>query len=272
LLERLLARWTARIVSLTDGETADCLQRRIGRPNQYRTIPSGVRLGDFSNIPASEGAAFRAEQQIAPDALVFLSTGRLTAVKGFDVLLRSFWKFAETSAAPAVLVIVGDGEERPGLERLAQDLGIAARLRFCGFRANIRPALRAADVFVLASRNEGMGRSLIEAMAAGLPVIASRVGGIPCFVEHMTTGILVDPGDTEGFAAAMNTLASGVEARLTLGRRGCKAIDPEYDELTMVSRLAEVYESVLRETSSRTTAGIRVRVPAGEFRLTGPHP
>lgn len=243
-IERFLARWTDCIVSLTDGETADCLKHGIGRPAQYRTVPSGVALRGFQSIPESMGKAFRSELQIPAYAKIILSTGRLVPVKGFGILLRSFARVAKSDPS-CVLVLVGDGDERVALERLADTLGIAERVRFAGFREDVRPALRAADLFVLASRNEGMGRSLVEAMAVGVPVVATRVGGIPLLVEHKRTGLLVNSGDEEGLAKAIRSLLASEETRVCLGRKASQAVYPEYDEETMVARLASIYRDVL---------------------------
>lgn len=253
-VERLMARWTARIISLTDDETRESLERGLGRPEQYVTIPSGVPLALFKDIPGNLGAVFRNNLQIPPEALVFLSVGRLVPIKGFDILLKAFaragFSAANGCAAGAkgkniFLVIGGDGEERRSLEALAGQLGITPQLRFAGEIRDIRGALSAADAFVLASRNEGLGRVYIEAMAAGLPVIGTAVGGVPSVIRDRQTGLLVAGEDPEKMARALCAMAADDELRLTMGKNAADSISPKYDEDAMVARIAALYREVL---------------------------
>jgi glycosyltransferase involved in cell wall biosynthesis len=254
-VERAMARGTARLVSLTDLETRDSLERNIGRPEQYSTIPSGVPLDTFRDTPCSAGRAFRRELDIPDNAVLFVSAGRLVRVKGFDVLLQGFAE-ASFGRPDILLAIVGDGEEHARLEALVMKLGIESRVRLAGHRHDIRPALRAADAFVLCSRNEGMGRALIEAMCAGLPVIGTDVGGVPVFLRHMENGWLVPRSDVSALARAMETLAASAELRQRLGQAAARSVYPEYDRATMIRRLADLYRPVIRgrtESAERPT-------------------
>jgi glycosyltransferase involved in cell wall biosynthesis len=246
LVERAMARRSARLVSLTDAETRESLERRIGRPEQYVTIPSGVPLARFRNLDPALGASFRARWAIPPDAVLIVSVGRLTAVKGFDLLLPAFaqTRFPES---PGFLALVGDGEERSALERLAGALGVRSRVIFTGDLDDVRSALAAADFFVLASRNEGMGRAIVEAMAAGLPAVAPAVGGVPEVIRHGENGLVVPTGDPAALAAALGTLASDPARRRAMGRRAAEWVYPRFDEATMVDALAALYREVLAE-------------------------
>jgi len=243
-MEQWAARRTARILSLTDRETQESLAHHIGRPDQYVTVHSGVPLARYATIPPAEGVAFRQQWQIAPEACVWLAMGRLVPIKGFDVLLRAM-------AAPVlqdvngVLVLVGEGEERPALEEWVRELGLSGRVRMVGAMKDIRPCLSAATGFVLTSRNEGMGRVLIEAMAAGLPVIGTRVGGVPTLIRPGWNGWLVDPDDPEGVAHAMKALAANRTQGRVMGAQGQSFVNLEFDETTMVERVAHVYREVL---------------------------
>ncbi len=243
-LEQWLARISGTLISLTDAETADGLARGIGRPEQYRTVPSGVPLAQFRNLSRADGLAFRQAWGIPGEALVYVSVGRLTAVKGFDLLLRAFAGL-EQAAVPPWLVLVGEGEERAALEALAGALGVAGRTRFIGQLADVRPALAAADVFVLASRNEGMGRALVEAMAAGLAVIGTRVGGVPEVVRAGETGLLAEPESVPALRAAMQACAASPARRLALGVAAASSVYPAYDVGTMIERLAAIYRAAL---------------------------
>jgi glycosyltransferase involved in cell wall biosynthesis len=246
LVERLMARYAARILSLTDIETQESLEKGIGRPNQYVTIHSGVPLQPFNQLPREMGGLFRANQGIPDNAFVFVSVGRLVPIKGFDILLRAF-AAADFKDKPVFLAIAGDGDEKERLKSLAVSLGIADRVKFAGQLNDVRPALAAADAFALASRNEGMGRAFIEAMAAGLPVIGTNVGGIPSFIKDGSTGLLVPAGDVAALAGCMQRLVADSKLCETLGKNAAAAVYPEYDEDTMIRKLAELYVEVLGE-------------------------
>lgn len=243
-VERGLAPGTTRIVSLTDAETRESLERRIGRPAQYVTIPSGVPLTQFSDLPETLGQTFRAVWRIPPKAVLFVSAGRLTPIKGFDLLLRA-WAQIPRREPPLYLALVGDGEQRSALETLAAETGIADHVRFTGEQPDIRGALQAADAFVLASRNEGMGRVFVEAMAAGRPPIGTTVGGVPTLIRDRENGLLVPPEDPAALAQAMAALADDPAWRRALGARARTSVYPLYDEDTMLARLADLYRHVL---------------------------
>lgn len=247
LVERRMARHTARIISLTDRETRECLDRGIGRPEQYVTIHSGVPLSAFRKIPKETGVRFRAQIGIPRDAFLFVSAGRLVPVKGFDVLLKGF-AGANLGPRAGFLAVAGDGAERSNLEAMGRALGISDRLRLLGDLADIRALLSAGDAFALASRNEGMGRVLVEAMAAELPVIGTAVGGIPTLIEDGVTGLLVPACAPAAMARAMEKLAADPDLRLRFGRQSSEAVYPEYDEDIMIEKLSTLYRDVLEET------------------------
>jgi len=244
-IERWMARRTKRIVSLTDRETAESLERGIGTVDQYVTIPSGVPLASFRNIPSDMGSRFRREHAIPPGALLFVSVGRLVPVKGFDILIRAFAE-AGLEKEDARLAIVGDGAEMSALEQIALDTGVRERVIFTGALDDVRGALGAGDVFVLASRNEGMGRAVIEAMAAGLPILATSVGGIPTVVTDHGNGILVPADDSTAMARAMEEIGASPGVRSQFGEHAATAVYPEYDQETMIEQLAALYREVLK--------------------------
>ena len=246
LIERWMARCTARLISLTDLETRQGLARHIGKKDQYITIPSGIPVCRFQQIPSELGMDFRVQHEIR-DEFIWLSVGRLTAIKGFDILLKAF---ATLENEHMVLVIVGDGEEKKALHKLAKALGLENRVKFTGECENIRPALSAANAFVLASRNEGMGRVFIEAMASGLPVVGTEVGGVPEVIEPHVSGLLVPPENPVALAAAMKEMVENQEMRHEMGLHAAASVYPKYDQETMVNSIAQVYRDVLQERAS----------------------
>ena len=211
---------------------------------QYRTIPSGIPLESFKNRCSVKAQSFRKAIGVANDSLLFVSSGRLVTIKGFDLLIKAF-AISEAGRSGAHLALVGDGPERKNLEKLATELGVSDKVVFTGFHTDIIPALSAADVFVLASRNEGMGRSIVEAMVAGCAVIATDAGGIPTFLNHEQNGLLVPRGNIDALSEALDRLATNPAIRKKLATQAAKSLSSEFDEHTMASRLADLYADVL---------------------------
>lgn len=243
-IERLMAKHTEKIISLTHIETSESLAKGIGTPQQYTTIHSGVPLLSFRNIGASEGTKFRMQYGIPDTAFVFVSIGRLVPIKGFDILINAFAK-AGFRQQPVYLIIIGDGEERSRLETIASGCSASERINFTGALADIRPALSAANTFVLASTNEGMGRVFIEAMAAGLPAIGTSVGGIPSIISNEKNGILVPGENIDALSAALEKAAANAALMKEMGKNAAVSVFPEYDESTMVQQLADIYRTAL---------------------------
>ena len=242
-LERRAARWTDRIVTLTERGTAEHLARGIGRPGQYATVPSGVPTAAL-RAAAPPRAAARARLGLAPDAFVVAGLGRLVPVKGFDLLVEALPRLAAEVPSARVL-LVGDGPERAALEARARALGVAARLPVTGATPEGAAPLAAADVLAAPSRNEGMGRALVEAMALGLPVVATAVGGIPAVVEDGGCGRLVPPGDADALAAALAGLGRDARLRETLGRAAVVRAEAFSSEVAL-ARMRAVYDALAR--------------------------
>ena len=178
----------------------------------------------------------------APGDLVVMSLARLEPIKGAPVTLRAF--AAAAARRPALrLHLAGDGPLLEALRTEAAALGIAGRLSLEGRWASPHDLLPAADVFVLAPRNEGMGRAVIEALALGLPVIATAVGGLPEVLENGRSGLLVPPDDESALAEAIARLADDRILRHELGRRG-RARAVEYGAGRMVHRVLNLYREI----------------------------
>lgn len=242
-IERYLAHSTARIISLTDLETGQSLAVGIGQRSQYVTIHSGVPLAHFRDIPDSLGLEFRARHAIPTDAFLVVSIGRLVPIKAHHILIEALARLP--SNLQAWLAIAGEGESRTELENLADRLKVRHRLILAGEQADVRPILSSARAFALASRNEGMGRVFVEAMTAGVPVIGTSVGGVPSLIRDGITGLLVPPDDAASMAAAITRLANTPSLCENLVHTAKSAVDPEYDEGTMIQNLAAVYRDVL---------------------------
>ena len=144
-----------------------------------------------------------------------------------------------------VFVLAGEGSEREGLEQQAHELGIDQRVRFLGYRVDIPELLASSDLCVLSSLSEGLPLSVLEAMAAGKPVVATSIDGTDEAVVHGETGLLVPPADSHALAAAIRTVLEDDELAHRLGTSGRARVDAEFRVEKMVSRVAEIYDELL---------------------------
>lgn len=184
---------------------------------------------------------------IGPGERVLLSVGRLSKEKGHADLLRVFYELQrKMEGAGLKLVIVGDGPERRRLEELAGRLGIRGVLVLAGQQDDVVPFYSLADLVLLTSHSEGSPNVLLEAMSSGLPVVATRVGGIPELVRHEQDALLAEKGDIEGLAAAARRLLSDEDLRRRLGenaRRAAARHTPEAFYRAMLQYLEETVGS-----------------------------
>lgn len=174
----------------------------------------------------------------------FLCVANLRAEKNHDVLLEAFAD-VHRNHPQARLNLVGAGPRRAELDTVVSRLGIEDAVTFTGAVDDVWPHFAAADVFVLPSSFEPLGIVVMEAMAASLPVIATRVGGIPELVDEGTTGLLVNDGDALGLSSAMERLLAAPEERADMGERG-RAVAEELHADRMVDRYFDVYDAVIR--------------------------
>lgn len=243
-LERLAARWTDRIVTLTARGTEEHLARGIGRRAQYRTVPSGVPTAELRAQSPGRAAA-RAALGLPADAFVVGALGRFVAVKGFDLLVGALPALAAAVPSSRVL-LVGDGPERIALETQATALRVGERVQITGATADIARCLAACDVLAAPSRNEGMGRVLVEAMALGVPVVATDVGGIPAVVGEGECGRLVPSGDVGALAEALVEL--GVDHALRDKLAAAAVVRAEaFSTGVANAAMRAIYEELARE-------------------------
>jgi glycosyltransferase involved in cell wall biosynthesis len=242
-LERLAARWTDRLIALTERGVEEHLARGVGRADQWVAIPSGVETASLRARAPARGLA-RARTGLPPDATVVVGVGRLIPVKGFDVLIAALPEIR--AAVPSVqAVLVGEGPARASLEAQARRLGVGARVRITGVPDDVSPWIAGADVLAVPSRNEGMGRVLIEGMALGVPVVATATGGIPSVLGEGEFGVLVPPDDPPALAAALIDLLRDPARRDKLAEAGRRRAQ-EFTVEVMVERLIRLYDELAR--------------------------
>ena len=233
--QRLLSRWADGIFAVS-GTLRDDLVRHVGLPpSRVDVLHNGV---DRSRFGGADRECARRLLGLDAGSLVVGSVGRLVAVKNYALLLKAF---AALRRDDAVLLLAGDGPERPALEQLVQGLGLASSVRLLGHRDDVPAVLAALDVFALSSRSEGMSNTLLEAMAAGLPIVATRVGGNAEIVRDGVDGLLVDDDDAPGFAHALRGLAEHAGRRAAMGAAGRERVATEFSIEAMVERYARYY-------------------------------
>ncbi len=237
-LERLCARFSGAIVVVGRPDRDEGLALRIGRPEQYRLIRSGIEVKSYRDVEISREQA-RCRLGLPSEAFVIGSVGRLCEQKAPLDLLEAFVPVAR--ARPDVrLVYVGDGPQRPELEAAVMRHGLAHRVQLVGLRRDVPELLRAFDLFALASRWEGLPRVFPQAMAAGLPIVATLVDGAPDAITPGVNGWLVEVGDTAAMADRLGALAADPATARRMGAAGRARVE-EFSAHRMVHELAELY-------------------------------
>jgi glycosyltransferase involved in cell wall biosynthesis len=243
-IERRLARITDCLIGLTEAERAEHLDRGVGRAERFRVVPSAIDLDRFRRARVT-GKAVPEWFGCPPDARIVGSVGWLTDIKGHRFLVEAVAE-AKKECPDLHLVIVGSGDQHDALLAQAENSGIAGSVHLVGHRDDIEVCLAGFDCFVLPSLNEGMGRALIEAMAAGLPVIASRVGGIPALIRDGENGMLVPAGDSHALADALRRLFRQPQWAGQLGAAASQGIGSAYGVEAMVRAIEALYREVCR--------------------------
>jgi glycosyltransferase involved in cell wall biosynthesis len=248
LLERLTALITDRLVMLTDQERRDHLRFRVAPEEQFTTIHSGVDLRRFA-ASAGERDGVRKSLGIPEGAFVVGAVGRLTTIKGPRVLLDAarqvIDRYPET-----VFVYLGAGELLEELQEQAAALEIEANVRFVGWQPDVASIMSTFDLFAFPSINEGMGKALVEAMAAGKPVVASNIGGIRDLVIHGKNGFLVPAGDSAGLASKIIFLMENPSTASEMGKRG-RDLALEFSSRAMVEKIDALYRGFMDELDIR---------------------
>jgi glycosyltransferase involved in cell wall biosynthesis len=246
-LERILARLSTKVISISPQQTAELTRLRVAPPDRIVEIPLGFDLAPFF---AAGAGTLRRELGLADDVPLIGTVARLVPIKGVDVFIDSAALVA-AERTDAMFVIVGGGELAAALRERAAHSGLAERVRFLGWRADIASILADLDVFVLSSHNEGTPVSVIEALAAGRAVVATDVGGTRDILGDPPAGRLVPAGDAAGISRAVLELLSDDMKRATLGRLGRQRAT-SYDIRHLLDRIAALYASlVAREDPAR---------------------
>jgi glycosyltransferase involved in cell wall biosynthesis len=246
ILRRCLERYD-RVVALGPTHREYLLEKEGVRPDQVTIIPNGIPLDPFRDPPAeAEVSRLRGELGIAADAPVVSMVAALRPEKAHDVFLRAAAR-ARKSLPGAVFLVVGDGPRREALEDLARRLGLAESARFLGVREDVPRLLFLSDLLVLCSWPvvETLPLSVMEGMAAGVPIVATRVGSVGEMVEDGETGILVEPGDDEALGGALLRALRDPGWRKRAGEEARRRARGRFDGDRMVSRYEDLFASLV---------------------------
>ena len=235
-VERAMAPLSTAVVCVSEWDRKIAIDRGVSSKERLHVIYNGIQTTDR---PPDRGTW--------PSRPVLVCVARLAPPKDVRLLLRAL---ARPDLSNWQLRVVGEGPERMSLRALCHELGLGDRVALNGERSDVAAQLRDADAFVLPTRWEGLPYSILEAMASGLPVIASSVGGIPELVEHGVTGWLVEPGDVTGLADAIQTLDQVAEGARAVGIAGYERARREFAVETMVASYDRLFQSLMNTTTA----------------------
>lgn len=220
-----------------------------GTRRRVRVIANGVPT-------RGPGIASRFADQIGTgDRIVVGTVGRLSVEKGASVLIEAASQICPDFPR-ALFVVVGDGPQRSSLEARVRELGMPGQFLFAGERNDVDQIYRSLDVYVLPSFQEGMPMALLEAMAAGLPVVATKVGGVPDLVSDPSVGILVEPGDPAAMATGIRDLLSDQSRRELMGSNARKRVEDQFSAAAMARNYVELYQGALLRRSVGNRASV----------------
>jgi glycosyltransferase involved in cell wall biosynthesis len=232
---------------------------RIVPPSKVRVIRNGIDPARFQ--VRKENKEPRQTLGIPPGAPVVGTVGRLTSVKRQDLLLKAFAQLRQR-IPQAHLLIIGDGPLKAELQNLAKQFGIEQVTHFVGYQAEPQKFLHLCDVFALTSASEGIPQALLEACAAGIPAVGSRVGGVPEVIEHGRTGLVFAHGDKDGLTACLVNLLHDPDFARSLAEAARSHVEAHFH----IRRMAREYHQQFVELLGRQSS------PSANPYLTGCHP
>jgi glycosyltransferase involved in cell wall biosynthesis len=250
LLERRLAAGTTALIAVSPQVRDDLVALGIAPRERFVVIRLGIELDERVSPDRNGRGESRRYLGIPGDRFAVGWIGRMTAVKRTDDVLVAFKRLRD-GGVDAVLCMVGDGPDRLQLEPRAHELGVNRDTVFLGYQEDVAPLYAAFDALVLPSGNEGTPVSVIEALAAELPVVATRVGGVPDVVRDGEDGFLVEAGATDDLADRLAQLARDPALRARMGKRGRERVLPRYAVDRLVDDVDELYRSLLSAAGGR---------------------
>jgi glycosyltransferase involved in cell wall biosynthesis len=240
-LDRLcLPRYEA-VICVSDDLRDSCLACGVP-PERCVVIENGIDTDE--NVRRRTTAEAKKLLGLPPGRLLVGAVGRLSAEKGFDLLIRAADRLL-SRGVDLELWIVGEGDEQASLQALLGELGRADRVRLLGYRADPGEVYQAMDVLALSSLREGLPNVLLEALALEVPVVATRVGGVPRLIRDGENGLLVDPGTVEGLESQLDRVLADADLRARLTRAGRRTVEAHYGFAARMQKIRALYDGLL---------------------------
>jgi len=246
LMERSTRLWNRHYIAIS-GAISEILRGQGVPAADISVIYNGMDLSVYrqNQLRSSDRSRLRAEWNIPDDVFLFGTVARFVPVKGLPILLDAFAQLVRGKENAPFLVLIGDGSERALLETKVRELNLEKLVRFTGFRQDIPSCLHALDGFVHSSLYEGLGYTIIEAMASEVPVVASNVGGVKEFVFPMETGLVVEPGNPAALAQAMEQLYTSAKLREKLVKNALEKVEASFTIEQMTEQILALYRKLL---------------------------
>jgi glycosyltransferase involved in cell wall biosynthesis len=249
VIDRVVLKFATGVLAVSDGLKQHLVDSGLN-PSRVRVIVNAVDFPESTGSAHTGRDAKRESHGVTTDHFCVGYVGRLSVEKGLMHLLAACAQLMR-DGVPLKVLIVGDGPQRKELEQFSQELGFGDQVLFAGFQEDIAEWMLCMDVFILPSLTEGTPISLLEAMAYGVPVIASAVGGVPHVIKHGETGILVSPGKAEEISKATVALFRDPAARQKLVQNALLLVKTRYNTEQWIGRIEMEYQSIARR-SART--------------------
>ena len=237
--ESIMARWTDVLITITEEDYHASQKLRLrGLQKRYMVHGAGVEVGKKVSVSKQEK---RAELNLPGDAFVITSAGFLNKNKNNRILINALGILNDPNI---YYLVCGEGEEKKALQVLAEQVGVADRVRFLGYRTDVPEIMACADLFAMPSFREGIPRALLEAMDLGVACIGSRTRGITELLGNGTGGVLCDPRSADDFAQGIQMLCSDPSKRGQMGERNRQAVSA-YSKERVREELLDIYKEVL---------------------------
>lgn len=243
--DRIITEFFDHIVYVSENTK----QNKVNKPGikNLSVIHNGVDVDAFSLLNSKSNFSelnIKNELGIPSDAKVIGSIGRLSAEKGYDYLLKAAQRLVNSYESKVVFLLLGEGKMEDELKNLVNELGITSKVVFSRYRSDIPQIMSIIDVYVSSSLTEGFPISVIEALAAGKPVVATNVGGVPDLIKDGSTGLLIPPGNSEALVNSITQLLDNEAMAKQFGDAGRELVRKNYSVKTMAAKYEDIYETL----------------------------
>jgi glycosyltransferase involved in cell wall biosynthesis len=255
-IERFLAKKSTKIIAISKIQKEElCQQFKIAPESKFEVIPLGFDLDRFQQNVSEKRAAFRTKYQLADNEIAIGIVGRLVPIKNHTFFVKAIKRLSELTSKPFRALIIGDGEERETIIELCKSEALPFTIHtntvhnqlitFTSWIMEMDVATAGLDIVALTSLNEGTPVSLIEASAAGKPIVSTNVGGIEDVVKKEVNAFVVERDDVEGFAQKLKLLVENESLRKEMGENGIKHAFEEFSHMKLVDNVRNLYKKLL---------------------------